>query len=247
MHIVGHGINFFHIENWYSIHSVIPNTLKLTGLYWRGRRNAENIQVRHHHVRRPGLPMAFDGFTILHLSDMHVDISQAAMQRLIDFFPASATTSASLRVTSEEKRSGLSTLLLKAWRAWRTSRIRYTVSWEITIRSAWSPAWKKWASECCSTEPRRSFAGISASIWRGSTTPTTIASKIEKAASQYPHDEFSILLSHTPEIYRQAAHADFNLLLSGHTHGGQIVSQFHSDQFGFCVAEAHGLRTMEVS
>jgi predicted MPP superfamily phosphohydrolase len=45
---------------------------------------------------------------------------------------------------------------------------------------------------------------------------------IEKAAADIPHDEFSILVSHTPEIYRQAAHADFNLLLSGHTHGGQI-------------------------
>ncbi|MBV8738507.1 MAG: metallophosphoesterase, partial [Alphaproteobacteria bacterium] len=45
---------------------------------------------------------------------------------------------------------------------------------------------------------------------------------IEKAVSQIPHDAFSILLSHTPEIYRQAAHADFDLLLSGHTHGGQI-------------------------
>jgi predicted MPP superfamily phosphohydrolase len=45
---------------------------------------------------------------------------------------------------------------------------------------------------------------------------------IEKAASEIPHDAFSILLSHTPEIYRQAAHAGFNLLLSGHTHGGQI-------------------------
>ena len=45
---------------------------------------------------------------------------------------------------------------------------------------------------------------------------------IEKAASTIPHDEFSILLSHTPEIYRQAAHADFSLLLGGHTHGGQI-------------------------
>jgi len=45
---------------------------------------------------------------------------------------------------------------------------------------------------------------------------------IEKAASAIPHDEFSILLSHTPEIYRQAAHADFSLLLGGHTHGGQI-------------------------
>jgi predicted MPP superfamily phosphohydrolase len=45
---------------------------------------------------------------------------------------------------------------------------------------------------------------------------------IEKAASAIPPDEFSILLSHTPEVYRQAARADFNLLLSGHTHGGQI-------------------------
>jgi predicted MPP superfamily phosphohydrolase len=45
---------------------------------------------------------------------------------------------------------------------------------------------------------------------------------IEKAAHGIPHDAFSILLSHTPEIYRQAAHADFNVILSGHTHGGQI-------------------------
>ena len=48
------------------------------------------------------------------------------------------------------------------------------------------------------------------------------ADNIEKAASGIPSNEFSILLSHTPEIYQQAAHADFNVLLSGHTHGGQI-------------------------
>jgi predicted MPP superfamily phosphohydrolase len=45
---------------------------------------------------------------------------------------------------------------------------------------------------------------------------------LEKAALQIPSGKFSILLSHTPEIYRQAADADFDLLLSGHTHGGQI-------------------------
>jgi uncharacterized protein len=45
---------------------------------------------------------------------------------------------------------------------------------------------------------------------------------IEKAALQIPDGEFSVLLSHTPEVYRQAAHANFNLMLSGHTHGGQI-------------------------
>jgi uncharacterized protein len=48
------------------------------------------------------------------------------------------------------------------------------------------------------------------------------ADNIEKAAAGVPHDEFSVLLSHTPEIFRQAAHAGFNLMLSGHTHGGQL-------------------------
>jgi predicted MPP superfamily phosphohydrolase len=45
---------------------------------------------------------------------------------------------------------------------------------------------------------------------------------IAKATSQIPRPEFSILLSHTPEVYREAAQADFDLILSGHTHGGQI-------------------------
>jgi predicted MPP superfamily phosphohydrolase len=48
------------------------------------------------------------------------------------------------------------------------------------------------------------------------------ADNIEKAASGISPGDFSILLSHTPEIYQQAAHAEFDLLLSGHTHGGQI-------------------------
>jgi len=48
------------------------------------------------------------------------------------------------------------------------------------------------------------------------------ADNIEKAATEIPARSVSILLSHTPEIYRQAAHAGFDLMLSGHTHGGQI-------------------------
>ena len=48
------------------------------------------------------------------------------------------------------------------------------------------------------------------------------ADNIEKAAAEIPQGYVSVLLSHTPEIYRQAAHAGFALMLSGHTHGGQI-------------------------
>jgi hypothetical protein len=48
------------------------------------------------------------------------------------------------------------------------------------------------------------------------------ADNIEKTVSSIPKGAFSILLSHTPEVYRQAAHASFDLMLSGHTHGGQL-------------------------
>jgi predicted MPP superfamily phosphohydrolase len=45
---------------------------------------------------------------------------------------------------------------------------------------------------------------------------------LERASRQIGEGAVSILLSHTPEIYRQAAHAGFDVMLCGHTHGGQI-------------------------
>jgi predicted MPP superfamily phosphohydrolase len=48
---------------------------------------------------------------------------------------------------------------------------------------------------------------------------------IEKAATGIPFETFSILLSHTPEVYQQASYADFSLLLCGHTHVGKFTSQ----------------------
>ena len=86
-HIFGGGLNFFHLENWYSVHSVIRNTLKLTGLYRRGLRNAQGIKVREMSITRQDLPSLFDGFAILHISDMHVDMNAAPMQRLVELLP----------------------------------------------------------------------------------------------------------------------------------------------------------------
>jgi len=86
--IFGQGLNFFHIENWYSIHSVIRALLKMTGLYWRGRANAARVQVRHNDLRFKTLPPIFDGFTLLHISDFHADMNEGAMHRLEEILPA---------------------------------------------------------------------------------------------------------------------------------------------------------------
>src|SRR6516225_6818029 len=80
--IFGQGINYFHIENLKLSHFVIRACLKLTGLYRRGRRNAAQVEVRHNYIISPQIPKAFDGYTILQLSDLHVDMSQYAMTHL---------------------------------------------------------------------------------------------------------------------------------------------------------------------
>jgi predicted MPP superfamily phosphohydrolase len=54
---------------------------------------------------------------------------------------------------------------------------------------------------------------------------------IEKAALAIPRGEFSILLSHTPEVYRQAAHANFDLMLRRtHPRRSDLSPRIHSHQ-----------------
>ena len=82
--VFGQGLNFFHLENWYSIHAVIRNTLRLTGLYGRGWRNAARVQLRDNNIVSVTLPPRFEGFRVLHLSDLHTDMSGPAMDRVIE-------------------------------------------------------------------------------------------------------------------------------------------------------------------
>jgi len=46
------------------------------GLYGRARRNADKIVVRRNTIEFGKLPPNFHNFTILHLSDLHADISE---------------------------------------------------------------------------------------------------------------------------------------------------------------------------
>jgi uncharacterized protein len=48
--------------------------LRMVGLYERGRRNALDLRRVEIEVAVPGLPAAFDGYRILHVSDTHLDV-----------------------------------------------------------------------------------------------------------------------------------------------------------------------------
>jgi uncharacterized protein len=223
--VFGQGINYFHIENLKLSHFAIRACLRLIGLYGRGRRNAAQIEVKQNYVRSTRIPKAFEGYTILQLSDLHVDMSQDAMERLTTilrmtdnydlcvltgdyrgetFGPYDATIAGMSQVCAEIKKPIYGVL-------GNHDTVQMLPGLEgMGIRML--------LNECETIErghQRIHLAGVDdAHFYR--------ADNIEKAASEIPSDEFSILLSHTPEIYQPAALADFDLMLSGHTHGGQI-------------------------
>ncbi|MBT3380458.1 MAG: metallophosphoesterase [Lentisphaerae bacterium] len=64
----------FHIENlpWFA--RIAAGLFRVTGLYERGHRNFMDVRIRHNTVVLPSLPAAFDGYTICHLTDLHLDL-----------------------------------------------------------------------------------------------------------------------------------------------------------------------------
>ena len=222
--VFGQGLIFFHLENASLAPAIIRSALKLTGLYWRARKNAERIIVRRNELRFAALPSLFDGYTILHISDMHVEMSKAAMQHLTELVDGMQYDLCVLTGDYRGKTFGPFEAALEG-----VARVRSHLKPPIygvlgnhdTIQMV--PALEAMGirmllNECeviTRGDQRIHLAGIDdAHFFR--------VDNIEKAASQIPKEEFSILLSHTPEVYRQAAHANFSLMLSGHTHGGQL-------------------------
>ena len=222
--VFGQGINFFHIENLPLGHVVIRAGLMATGLYWRGLRNAVKVELRHNLIRAPHLPKAFDGFTILQISDPHIEVSEAAMERMIQLLEDVRYDICILTGDYRAKTWGPYDAALAGM-----SKVCAALKGPVygvlgnhdtvcMVPGLEGMGVRMLLNETDVIERGRErihLAGIDdAHFFR--------VDNIEKAAEKIPHGAFSILATHTPEIYRQAAHADFDVLLSGHTHGGQI-------------------------
>jgi len=222
--VFGQGLNFFHIENLPSSHVFIRAALMLTGLYWRGLKNAGKVELRHNYIKSPELPKPFDGFKVLQLSDLHVEMSTDAVQRVGELLRDVTYDLSVLTGDYRGQTFGFYEAALAGMarvRAGLKRPIYGVLGNHDTVRMV--PGLEEMGIRMLLNESeviergghRIHLAGIDdAHYYR--------VDNIEKAAAGIPPDEFSILLSHTPEIYQQAAYADFNLLLSGHTHGGQI-------------------------
>jgi predicted MPP superfamily phosphohydrolase len=223
-HVFRAGTHIFHLENWYSIHAWIRGALRFSGLHGRGRRNALAIQVREHDVELPGLPASFDGYTVLHLSDLHVDMRPDFVPALIDIV---RTLRYDLCVLTGDYRARTFGPFQPALDGLR--QLREQLNGDVfavlgnhdTLRMV--PGMEAMGYRLLLNEwVRLTRDGESVYLVGIDDAHYYRVENYHRAAHDVPADAVSILLSHTPEAYRHAAHAGFNLMLCGHTHGGQI-------------------------
>lgn len=220
----GQGLTFFHIENFLYSRALIETVLRFTGMYRRGWLNAGRVRILTNEVASDRLPDDFDGFTILQLTDLHADRSAhaiSAVEDLIDGldYDICVWTGDYRGDTFGDFRPCLEALV--SLRKKITKDVYAVLGNHDSILmvpdlEAMGVRMLLNETVVLSRNDARIFlAGVDdAHFYR--------VDNLEKAAMDIPDDAYSILLSHTPEIYRQAAHAGFDLLLCGHTHGGQI-------------------------
>lgn len=218
------GRKFFHIENIDSLQGLIRLATKLTGLYARGRRNALNIQLHHNTLRLKHLPHSFDGFTILQLSDLHLDMNQefpaTLSQRLQDLNYDLCVITGDYRYLThgswDQAIAGLAAIRPQINRP-----VYAVLGNHDSLRMA--PAIEALdirllLNESVVVERHNETIHLA-----GIDDPHYFRTdNIDRACYNIPFDAVSLLLAHSPEIYRQAAHAGFDVMLCGHTHGGQI-------------------------
>jgi predicted MPP superfamily phosphohydrolase len=223
-HIFSQGHNFFHLENWYSVHSLIRIVLRCFALYSRGKRNALAIQVRHNEIPIRGLPCSFEGYTLLHLSDLHLDMNGQLPHALIEQVRAVEYDLCVITGDLRARTFGPYQLAVEAM-----GQLRMHLKDPIygvlgnhdtlcMVPGLEAMGIRMLLNESVAIE--RDGANL---YLAGVDDPHYYcADNLEKACAKIPEAASQILLAHSPEIYKRAAHCGFDAMLCGHTHGGQI-------------------------
>lgn len=219
-----HTLNF---EDAVYYHLFMTTLFKGLRIYERGKRNALVIEKQEVSFHCRDLPPAFDGYKILFLTDLHLDGLDGVTEKTIEII---SQTPADLCVLGGDLRMRTYgpfnealyqlRLLLPQVRAndgvlavignhdcleiidsLKDSGVTFLINDSFEIKRGGECIWIVGADDC------HYFKALD----------------LEGAYAKLPLQAFSILVSHSNEMYREALKYRPNLLLCGHTHGGQIL------------------------
>lgn len=198
--------------------------LRITGLWKRAHAEFFDLRVVENAVRIPGVPVPFRGFRLLQLSDIHGDLAPALTDRIVarlggldydaavftgDYVDRMLTGAEVARVQMQRIAASLQGPclsvpgnhdLLAAVPALERIGFPFLLNESTTIQRGGA------ALAICGVDDPRLFK----------------THDLRRARADVPAGTPAILLAHSPEIFPEAAALGYALVLSGHTHGGQV-------------------------
>ena len=221
--------------------------LRITGNYKKGYGNAKTITVNYITLEYPNLPVAFHGFRILHLSDLHIDSIPGFAALLIDKIKPLEFDLCLL--TGDYRRDILGSFshILKPLRILSKyiqapfGTFAVLGNHDTYLMAQYEPDSGMVLLINESVEITKDGEKI---VVTGTDDPFNFYTDAALLSFETAGYDFKVAMVHTPELASVAAQKKYDLYLCGHTHGGQIClkegvpllsHQFEGKQFN------HGL------
>jgi predicted MPP superfamily phosphohydrolase len=220
------GFTSFHLENVELLPVVLKFALIVLNLYRRGQQNAVDYRLEKVRVSIKNLPVEFNGFRILQLSDVHADGIPDNGRKLISTLEQ---IEADLCVLTGDFRFLTQDVYAPAMQ--QTEEIVQAIEaphgiWGILGNHdfiEFVPELENTGIQMLLNESA-SISKNGVEVWLAGIDDAHLydCHDIAKAYANVPAGAVKILLSHTPETYAEASDAGFDYVICGHTHAGQI-------------------------
>ena len=224
--VLGHGTSFIHLENLELGLEMLGWVLRIAGLWRRGYRNMKAQRVVYNDIPVLGLPEPFENFRLLQISDLHLDAVKgfgSHLGRLIsdlDFDVALLTGDFRYLTHGDyypmfREINDLSEFLACRFGCYailgnhdflefvphlEKNGVKVLINEAVPVELKGSRIW---------------IVGLDDAHFYG-------LHDYARAFRGIPTKERKVLMIHSPETLDEAANYRPDLILSGHTHGGQI-------------------------
>lgn len=222
LHHQGEGL--FKIEKILPVDQLLQLGLRLSGLGGRARTNFLDVRVVEQHWHLPALPEGLDGFRLLQLTDLHLDLDPAltpVLQERISSTPHdAAVVTGDYRDSTDEDPgpclAGMRRLIpCLSPRRFGILGNHDFIEMAAPLEEAGLPILLNEHAWIDGTGNGLAVAGVDDPHFYKT-------HDFSRAHGGLPDGACTILLCHTPEAAEEAAAFPSSLMLCGHTHGGQI-------------------------
>lgn len=184
------------------------------------------IRVKQLDISFPNLPAAFDGYTLLHISDLHLTKLGLLEKRTMEIISKREVDGCVVTgdVTAEPRASDIFRRIC--------SVVPHRDPIMMVLGNSEHKPWLEtdMLVEALSFDGLRMLTNSSTTLTRGGESitvvgvddPYTRRSDLDAAFSGVDPNSFILFLTHSPCITPEAIERGADLILSGHTHGGQV-------------------------